>query len=92
MRIVGWFLVLVAINNFVWLAAYEKLNQKYKLEVSVYATALKEPPKVQHHYHFEMRGASTWRLDEATGEACMITTSQAEEALWNSMQCRTNSN
>ena len=41
----------------------------------------------EHHYRFEMRGASTWRFDEGTGEACMITSSQAEAGLWATMRC-----
>ncbi len=30
------------------------------------------PPPVQHHYRFERNGASLWRYDDATGEACQI--------------------
>jgi hypothetical protein len=89
MRIAGWFLVFVACNNFAWLSAYETVNRKYKREVSLYDDAMKEPSKTQHHYRFEMRGASTWRFDDMTGSACMITSSQAEASLWNTMQCRT---
>ncbi len=42
----------------------------------------------RHQYRFQMRGASTWRFDEVTGEACMITTSQMEQDLWPRMRCR----
>jgi hypothetical protein len=87
--LIGGFLVFVAINNLAW---YRQYTSAMKLQAEVlrseYMSWVKPPiPKPQHHYRFEMRGASTWRFDEGTGEACMITGSQAEEGLWATMRC-----
>ena len=87
LRLIGGFLVVIAINNLVWYRQYTS-SMKLQAEVlrSEYMSWVK-PPKPQHHYRFEMRGASTWRFDEETGEACMITSSQAEAGLWATMRC-----
>jgi hypothetical protein len=85
--LIGGFLVFVAINNLAWYREYtsDMKNQAEMLR-SEYMSWVK-PPKPQHHYRFEMRGMSTWRFDEGTGEACMITSSQAEAGLWPTMRC-----
>jgi hypothetical protein len=44
-----------------------------------YAQGVVAGRKVQHHYRFERNGASLWRYDETTGEACQLESNQIDK-------------
>jgi len=68
----------VLVNLFLTGASLIALN-KAEQRISALEAALQEeksrrqqPAQPQHRYRFERNGASLWRYDESTGEACQI--------------------
>jgi hypothetical protein len=74
MGIVGALFVLTAVVSHWFGRNTERLATRRcetdKAYASGYSAGVLEGRKLQHHYRFERNGASLWRYDESTGEAC----------------------